>query len=152
MRPSCNFCLVRHAGMCFLTRRLQFQSLLKSSQSGLDSAQYLRLMALASADILLGFPVSLYFLISNSLSLQPWGSWSDVHFGFSYIGHITADELGDYFGSIPGFLLSRWLFPVMAFIFFLFFGVAEDATAEYLRWYVSVKRLLRISSTERDTQ
>ena len=138
----------------FIARRLQFQSLLASSQSGLNSTQYFRLMALASCDLLLGLPLSLYFLIVASVDLLPF-NWADVHYGFSDVEHISVSRFHEYWprsALFSAFILSKWLFPVLAFVFFLFFGVAEDATAEYVRWFDAVKRRLGHRSSLRDTE
>ncbi len=140
----------------FLTRRLQFQTLLKSSQSGLNSSQYLRLMALSGSDIFLGFPLSLYYLlyyvIRNAKDLLPF-DWSDVHYGWSYVGRVPFTDFPRYYYAAENFIstdLSRWLAVVLAIVFFLFFGIAEDATAEYLKWIDRVKRLLRLDRAKPD--
>jgi len=133
----------------FVTRRIQFQSLLRSSQSGLDSTQYLRLIALAGSDTILILPLNLYILIVESSHPQPF-NWHAVHYDFSAVHSITLDLFGQYFvdsAHFAIFLITHWLCPILAFIFFLYFGVAEDVTGEYVRWYVRVKGWLHIEAS-----
>ena len=46
----------------FVVHRMRFQALLKASHSGLNTSNYLRLMAIAGADLLMSLPLSISFL------------------------------------------------------------------------------------------
>jgi pheromone a factor receptor len=118
----------------FLSRRLQFQSLLKSSHSGLDTSQYLRLICLAGTELVIALPLNLWVLAANASTLQPWTSWYEVHYNWSNVISIPAS----YITQAPSLAVSnavpRYLVTVSSIVFFIFFGVSEDAIGEYTRW------------------
>lgn len=111
-------------------------------------------MALSGSDFLLSFPLTVYFLIENSIDYLPF-NWDDVHYRFSYVGIYTEEEFGYYWAGdrlYTSVLLAKYILPLLAFLFFLFFGVAEDAVAEYFRWYHGVRRMLRLKPSQHDQQ
>ncbi|KAF8704763.1 STE3-like pheromone receptor, partial [Rhizoctonia solani] len=122
-----------------VNRRRQFSNMLSTTRSGLNTSQYLRLMALAATEMVLSLPLSLYVLISFIMTPQnPWISWADTHQGF---GNITFEawesvELNPPFMVILQF--TRYSAPILAIVFFLYFGIAGEATAEYRRWYWTI--------------
>ncbi|CAE6436088.1 unnamed protein product [Rhizoctonia solani] len=122
-----------------INRRRQFANMLSTSRSGLNTSQYFRLMALAATEMLLSLPLSLYILITFIMAPQnPWISWADTHQGF---GNITFEawesvELNPSFMVVLQF--TRWSAPVLALVFFLYFGIAGEATAEYRRWFWAI--------------
>lgn len=126
----------------FLSQRLQFNSLLRSSQSGLNRGQYLRLVALAGSDFLLGLPLSLYFLVRATQGIQPF-DWDDVHYGWGYV--LTAQAGDVYYNPrmATDVVIPRWLMTVVAYLFFLFFGVSEDIIGEYLRYGRRIRDFVR---------
>lgn len=138
----------------FLARRLQFQSLLKSSQSGLDTSRYFRLMAMASSDLILGMPLNIAFLVLQVQDLREWTSWSDIHYGWSAVTAFDQGLFDLYYGSpsrMAMSVLTQWLCPVLAILFFLFFGVGDDAIREYGQWYQSGRVLFGLPDTSLPT-
>ncbi|ADV24257.1 Pheromone receptor STE3p, putative [Cryptococcus gattii WM276] len=123
----------------FLYRRLQFHTVLRSSRGGLDSRHYLRLMALASVDIILGLPATLFTLIVNIRQRQSYPSWDWVHLDWSRIELYPASSVLPDAQKTIAIVLPRWLAPLLSIIFFLFFGVSIDAMGEYARWFRAIQ-------------
>ncbi|ODO03101.1 hypothetical protein I350_05946 [Cryptococcus amylolentus CBS 6273] len=117
----------------FLRRRLQFQTVLRSS-SGLDSRHYLRLMALASVDIIIGLPTTLFTLVVNIQQRRPYPSWDWVHLDWSRVELYPASIILTSATETTAVTIPRWHAPLLSFVFFLFFGVSPDAMGEYARW------------------
>jgi pheromone a factor receptor len=126
----------------FLSRRLQLNTLLRSSNSGLDTGHYFRLMLMASADLILGFPLTILFLVTMARSLSPWTSFSDIHYGWSFVEQVSAAEFARFWETPSMFALyvaTTWLCPMLSLIFFLFFGITPDAIGEYMRWIENIR-------------
>nr|XP_019047498.1 hypothetical protein I302_04113 [Kwoniella bestiolae CBS 10118]OCF26428.1 hypothetical protein I302_04113 [Kwoniella bestiolae CBS 10118] len=118
----------------FLSRRLQFQTLLRSSKSGLDNRHYVRLMALASVDILLGLPLTAFAVSQTIIKRQPYESWAVVHYDWSRVDQYPARQIFNSASNTAAIVLPRWHTPLLSIIFFLFFGVSIDSINEYCRW------------------
>jgi pheromone a factor receptor len=90
-------------------------------------------MLLAFFNMLLTVPLSVYsiYLNSHGIQLAPWISWEDVHYNFSRVVYVPSI----IWRTIPAFNtsveLTRWLFPVSAFLFFALFGFASEAQKQY---------------------
>ncbi|KAI0270667.1 pheromone A receptor-domain-containing protein [Gloeopeniophorella convolvens] len=95
--------------------------------------RYLRLMALSMTEILLTLPIASYSLYLNTqvAVVQPWISWDDTHFDYSRIGQFPTVIWRASATQTVGMELSRWLVVVCAFIFFAFFGFADEARRHY---------------------
>ena len=123
--------------------------MLRQSQSGLNSSQYIRLISLAGADVVFGLPLNLYFLVRAAQTARPWLGWAKVHEEWSQVLHFTAAVMiRDDEGMVLR-MLSKYLCPMLAIIFFLFFGVSEDSLSEYERWGRQIKRVLRLDSPKK---
>lgn len=132
-------CCAVIAMKAFLQRRLQFNAHLKGNNSGLTTGRFLRLIALSTSDLLVSFPLALYFLYTFSRHLIPWTSFSDIHYQFNYIWRVSAAEWANQPTAETTVVLPLWLAPLNAVIFFAFFGLAEDALSDYVGWYVTIK-------------
>ncbi|KZV93647.1 fungal pheromone STE3G-protein-coupled receptor, partial [Exidia glandulosa HHB12029] len=118
----------------FWHRRSEFNELLRSHSTGLTSSRYFRLMALASAEIIVGLPFAIFFFVVGIKhnGVAPWISWDDTHYNFSRIDYYVTYQLkraGP--GVYVSYQMSRWAFPFTAFIFFAFFGFAAEARKNY---------------------
>lgn len=104
-----------------------------STHSSMTMDQYIRLMTLALSEMLCTVPISIYsiYIANKGVQIQPWVSWADTHYDFSYIGQIPAVV----WISDPNFRLSveltRWLFPASGLVFFLLFGLTSGARRNY---------------------
>lgn len=95
-------------------------------------------MALALSDLLLTLPLSIYFLHGCVKALAPWTSWNDIHSGFGQIrlhSVILFDRNPVY--TVTTFL-PRWLAPISSLLFFMYFGLTQDACEDYRSWYLAI--------------
>ncbi|WVF70103.1 hypothetical protein IAT40_004891 [Kwoniella sp. CBS 6097] len=136
----------------FLSRRLQFQTILKSSRSGLDNRHYIRLLALASVDIVIGLPFTLFGLVKDIQQRMSYPSWQWVHANWSRVDIYQADQYMASGAIITNLMLPRWLPALLAIIFFLFFGVSTDAIGEYSRWLHWLHEHCGLASSSRREQ
>ncbi|KAH9943673.1 putative fungal pheromoneG-protein-coupled receptor [Amylocystis lapponica] len=135
-----------------LARQAQFKKFL-ASNSNLTSGRYFRLMALAATELIFTVPFGIYEIYSNAASgsLQPWDGWANTHYDFSRVVLYPAVVWTmDPSVAVP-LQLSRWIIPACAFVFFSFFGFAEEARKHYYKLYVALLRLLHISHMSEDT-
>jgi pheromone a factor receptor len=131
----------------FLERRKQFNELLSGSNN-LNSSRYLRLMILASMEILFTVPISAFFLHLNvAHGLRPWKGWADTHSNFSRVIEYPAIIWTNLPYLLTAFELYRWLLVFCAFLFFGFFGFADEARKNYRRAFDSVAKSVGISTT-----
>lgn len=130
----------------FLKRRHEFNEMLRTSSSGLTSHRYFRLMALAGTEIIIGLPTSLYFMITNlkNYGVKPWISWDDTHWGFSKVVFWPSYIYRSSPTIKVAFEINRWALPFIAFIFFGFFGLAEDARLNYRHAFHAFLRKLGV--------
>jgi pheromone a factor receptor len=119
----------------FDRRRAEFQRYLATSEGGLNVNRYLRLMALASIEILLVLPLNLFSIIVNVTAnpLLPYTSWNDVHYNFSRVAYITNFLLQVNHKFYVEFTVARWAIPLSGFLFFVFFGLSIEAQKDYRR-------------------
>ncbi|KAK7680870.1 hypothetical protein QCA50_016180 [Cerrena zonata] len=137
-----------------LARQAQFNQFL-SAGSSLTMSRYLRLMALAFTDLCLTVPLGIYQVCSNAVGgdVEPWRGWADAHFNFNRVGQFPAGMWrADRNVEIP-LELDRWIVPCCAFIFFAYFGFAEEARRNYVNAYRFVtapfRKLRSKSSSEK---
>ncbi|XP_006456324.1 STE3-type pheromone receptor [Agaricus bisporus var. bisporus H97] len=132
----------------FYKTRAQSKAIL-SVYSNLTPGRYLRLIALASCEILCTVPLGAYALYLNLASdaMHPWISWQDTHSGYSRVDQTPSL----IWRSIPlqqsSLELSRWLVVVCAIIFFAFFGFADEARKNYRSAASSVAKFVGVATT-----
>lgn len=124
-------------------RRSEFNQVLSANRN-LNSSRYFRLMALASIEMLLTIPwgsyVSLYLNIRSPWGIRPWKGWADTHSDFSFVGQYPAVQWKSDHLSVVTIELSRWSVVICAFIFFGFFGFADEARKNYRIAFNSVAK------------
>jgi pheromone a factor receptor len=119
-------------------RQLQFRQFMASSQ-GFSSGLYFRLMIISSADVLATIPLGTYVLFSNvKEGVGPWRSWASTHSHYSVIYQIPGSIWKNNRQISQNLDMFRWLLVGCAFIFFAFFGFAEEARQNYRRVYTSL--------------
>lgn len=131
----------------FYKRRIQFAQILSSSGStAMNSGRYLRLMILASHEMMCTVPISIYsiYIDNKGVPLQPYISWANVHFGFSYVGQIPALQWRADSAFRNSVELTRWLFPVCALLFFALFGLTGEAQRHYIAAFWRVAKCFGI--------
>jgi len=119
----------------FMKRRAQFAEHLQSSNSGLTTSRYFRLMALAVTEIAVGSGIGSYVLAINIQDsyFRTWDNWAHVHVNFSRVIQYPRVLVPDFFWN--QLLLTYYIPPLAAFIFFLFFGFSQEAMGEYRRFH-----------------
>jgi len=117
----------------FVSKRLEFRTLLKSSNSGLDTGQFIRLLCLASSDIAIAVPIDIYLIVRNASALDPF-SWSAIHRDFGTVPRLPADTWLAVPELIIDVALWRYVVPMLGFILFLLIGMTEEAIGEYTRF------------------
>lgn len=127
--------------------RTQIKAIL-SSNSNLSASRYFRLMLLAGTEILCTTSIACYALYLNlSSPLEPYISWENVHVGFSRVDQYPALE----WKSVPvwnsSLELTRWGPIICAFIFFAFFGFADEARKNYRSAFDSVAKRVGYTNT-----
>ena len=111
-------------------------------------SRYIRLMMLALSEMMCTVPISIYstYISNKGVPLQPWVSWVDTHYDFSYVGQVPAVV----WRSDPNYRiaveLTRWLFPASAFLFFLLFGFGAEARKNYCATFLRVVKCLGYNS------
>lgn len=135
----------------FYSRRASFMQCLASS-SGLTMNRYFRLMALASVEVLCTIPISAYGIYLNvtAAPLYPWISWANVHYDYAQVDQYPAIIWRADRNNVIAFGLSTWAAPFCAFVFFGFFGFADEARKNYVKTWtlvISYFRPLRRWST-----
>lgn len=133
----------------FLRRRAQL-SMLFASSSSLTVHRYMRLVALALTEILCTVPLASYGLYLNlSAGTDPWISWSDTHFHYSQVDQYPALLWRMDRTAVISLELSRWLPVFCAFVFFGFFGFAQEARRHYRQVYALMTGLFAIKAKVR---
>ncbi|KAI0321155.1 pheromone A receptor-domain-containing protein [Amylostereum chailletii] len=125
-------------------RTLQFQEFV-SSNSSINQSRYLRLMGLAIT--VLGFTLvfnTLSVVLNAQTPIQPWISWEDTHFHFSDVGLLPRAQMTSIQEMTYEF--QRWTTVVCAFVFFAFFGFADEAKKHYRMVYATVASRTGMSS------
>lgn len=124
----------------FMLRRAQFSQFLSSSTTSLTINRYFRLMALATAEIIFTIPFSSYGLYANITQspIYPWTSWSNIHYDWYAVDTIPAILWRSNPAAVIGHESSRWALVFCAFLFFGFFGFAEESRKNYRRAYWAV--------------
>lgn len=136
-------------------RRSEFQAML-SANKNLNSSRYFRLMGLAGIELCLTIPwgayASLYQNINSSGAsgggIRPWISWADTHFHFSYVGQFPALQWRATSTNEASIELTRWSVVICAFIFFGFFGFADEARKNYRLALNSVAKRVGYTTAE----
>lgn len=109
--------------------------------------RYTRLVALSVTDILLTVPFSSYYIYLNAfvLPLYPY-DWNSTHYGFDRVDTYPA-ALWKETPVAAGTEFSRWIYVIGAALFFIFFGLSEDARLIYRDIFTKTCRSCGITRT-----
>ncbi|KAF5378593.1 hypothetical protein D9615_007162 [Tricholomella constricta] len=131
----------------FAKRQAQFKELL-SSNNNLSTNRYLRLMMLAGIETALTVPLGIYAIYQNSVvgQIAPWKGWADTHLGFSRVDQVPAIVWRNQPGWERALEMTRFFVILCAFIFFAFFGFAEEARKNYRTAVQSVAKRVGVST------
>lgn len=147
---SIPYCVASY--ISFTRRRVEFQRYLAASSStGLNTDRYMRLMALASTELVIVLPLNILSISSNlSHGLQPWVSWAHVHADWMRVSYFTRWMYTRNKKWYIEFSVARWAIPISGILFFLFFGLASEARKDYACAFDLLLRLFGVRSTRYD--
>ncbi|KAI0270658.1 putative fungal pheromone GPCR, STE3-type [Gloeopeniophorella convolvens] len=129
----------------FWIRQAEMKEFLANS-STMTTGRYFRLIALSMTEMSLTTPLSVFVIIFNaSGEIQPWISWSNIHFDFSRVELISASLWQPDHGLAASLIITRWLVPLSAFVFFVFFGFGDEALKNYRKCYAVIYRRLYLT-------
>lgn len=115
----------------FVQRRKMFNDLV-SANANLTYSRYWRLIALASVDFCFTVPYATWGIVNVALGdVRPWVSWADTHWGYDRVfqyPRVLWEQEPVVAWSLE---LFRWGAVICAFIFFGFFGFADEARKHY---------------------
>jgi pheromone a factor receptor len=116
----------------FMNRRKQFRDLI-TANSHLTYSRYWRLIALASVDFCGTIPFAMWAIIANATAseVRPWVSWADTHWGYSRVFQFPRVIMDQTPVLVALLETTRWAAVLCAFVFFGFFGFADEAKKNY---------------------
>ncbi|KAF9061816.1 STE3-like pheromone receptor [Rhodocollybia butyracea] len=135
----------------FYYRRIEFAKV-TSNGSGMSPERYIRLMLLVCVDMICNTPIGVFsILVAARAALLPFSTLSQT-VNFTHVELVPssvwkADRLSRAVTEI-----NHWVPVFCSFVFFVFFGFAEEAKKNYRRWYESIKNIFTFgrSRTEAD--
>ncbi len=130
----------------FYIHRLRFSQVI-SSNSSLTISRYLRLIALCCTVMALVTPLSAFSVYINTagLQVQPWVSWANTHYNFSYVELFPAVFWQSKIESHVAIEMGRWVYPCSCIMFFMLFGFAEEARKFYASAFWRVAKVFGFS-------
>jgi len=139
----------------FYLRSVEIKAVM-STNNTITFHRYFRLMALAMVDLLITIPFSAFIVYANLKfgKVSPWISWEDTHHGFSRIGQIPAHFWRNDPVAQFAMEFSRWSIVACGFVFFMFFGFADEARRNYRKAYALLASRLgtKFASTSKGVQ
>ncbi|KAI8992846.1 STE3-domain-containing protein [Trametes punicea] len=134
----------------FLKRRRDFNTLV-ASNNNLTFNRYFRLMGLAAIEVIFTIPLTVYNMVMDltTLPIYKFVGLADLHFWFSRVDQKSAVSWRSDPGTVERMRLRQWLVIGCALLFFLFFGLAEEARKHYRLALSSVAKRVGITSFEK---
>ncbi|KAH9976788.1 pheromone A receptor-domain-containing protein [Lactifluus volemus] len=128
----------------FIKRKRKLAEVMASHQ-GLQRSRYIRLMLLACSEMLITVPLSSFMLIySFNVGFEKF-SWSSLRHNYTHVPQYSTIEWQSDPVEYAIIEIGAWSVVCCAFIFFAFFGFADDARDHYRRVYSSItRRMTRI--------
>ncbi|KAF8597846.1 STE3-domain-containing protein [Ceratobasidium sp. AG-I] len=140
---SASFIYACHSILAFLRRQSNFGEILANSHTGLNISRYFRLMAMSATEMLFTIPLAIFLLVNNLRGAQnPWVSWADTHSDFGRVGYLSYSFIEEFPQVGTALTITRWALPGSGILFFAFFGMANEAFAEYKRIFWAAAALV----------
>ncbi|KAJ7278851.1 GPCR fungal pheromone mating factor [Mycena rebaudengoi] len=115
----------------FSKRRTAFSRMVQSSNSGLSTSRYVRLMGMSFS---LGVWNAICISVSRSSmyvgGLNTWTNWADVHADFSIVSQYPDSAIPSQLKRSMTF--TWWAVPISSLLLFCFFAFGEEAMKEYI--------------------
>ena len=109
------------------------------SNDSVSRNNYMRILALASIDVLITLPVgiaNIVLTVTGSLSQGPmpfYFGWTYDHTDWAPVGYSYAESVAIGTSEVVQFYFVQWTSPFLAFVIFGLFGVTSEARASYWR-------------------
>ena len=104
-------------------------------------------MALASTEIIATIPLGSYILISSAKEgVGSWQSWATMHSHYSEVYQVPGAVWRNDRDTVIGLEMFRWLLVACSFVFFAFFGFADEARQHYRRVCTSLASRVGLST------
>ena len=114
-----------------MRRRKEFRDLVIAN-SNLTYSHYWRLVALASVDFCFTIPLATCLLVLRvSQGVHPWVSWDHTHSGYSQVVQFPRVVWDRYPIGVASIQITQWATVLCSFVFFGFFGFADEAMENY---------------------
>lgn len=126
----------------FTSQRRRFQSLLQQNSSSLNSSRFFRLLAVSSVDMLLSVPAVAWTLSYQIRRMRPTQNWSDLHYNFGLRLLYTESEASSDLSTFYSLKSSAWLPIIGSFVYFVCFGMHDNALDNYICLYQRALGLL----------
>ncbi|KAH9976789.1 pheromone A receptor-domain-containing protein [Lactifluus volemus] len=130
----------------FIKRKRQLAEVM-SSHKGLYRTGYIRLMLLACSEMLITVPYPSFLLIYAFKHGLTKFSWSTLRHNFTHVPQYSTVEWQSDTVEYAIIETDAWSLVYCSFIFFAFFGFAEEARDHYRRFYSSITRRIRFSKS-----
>lgn len=112
----------------------------------MNTDRYTRLMCLAGLEVVCMVPLGSIAIWKNCTGpggIVPWISWEDTHYNFSRVDRYPATIWRHNSEWEAAFEFNRWQVIICSFVFFIFFGFAEEARQNYKAAYYFITARLR---------
>jgi len=117
----------------------------------IDSNRYIRLICFSVFDLLIGIPITVFYMYLSIIQLIPFPGLNFEHYHFSYTPQFPAVVWRSTPLNELAFELNRWIVVWGAFVFFAIFGFTEESRSSYRAGLRSVvqafARIIGIKST-----
>ncbi|KAJ3776341.1 pheromone receptor [Lentinula raphanica] len=124
----------------FYNHRVEFAKV-ASTNSGMSPSRYIRLMLLVFVDMFCNTPIGVFAIIVASRAVVlPFSALSES-VDFAKIDLVPASVWKADRLSRAAVEINHWVPVFCSFVFFVFFGFAEEAKKNYQKAYESLKRL-----------
>ncbi|PCH42926.1 putative fungal pheromoneG-protein-coupled receptor [Wolfiporia cocos MD-104 SS10] len=131
----------------FYKRRKQFGELMASNKN-LTFNRYLRLMGLASIEMLCTVPLGIWSVTLNAREpIYTWYGLANLHYDFSRVDQYPTIIWYNVPLARQAIVFDIWNIISCALVFFVFFGCAEEARRHYSLAISSVARKVGIPTT-----
>ncbi|KAH9976787.1 pheromone A receptor-domain-containing protein [Lactifluus volemus] len=130
----------------FIKRKRKLAEVMASHQ-GLQRNRYIRLMLLCCSEMLIVVPYSSYSLSTILKHGLYKFSWSTLRHNYTHVPQYSTIEWQSDPVEYAIVEVDAWSLVYCAFIFFAFFGFADDARNHYRRVYSSITRRIRFSKS-----
>lgn len=118
-----------------------------STSNDLTSHRYYRLVALCLLQAVCTLPLAAFFVYANltQVPVVPWKGLADLHRDYGKIGHFSLDEWIQDSRIVIEF--ENWITIACALVFFIFFGLTEEARKHYRFAFHRVRRWLKVPAS-----